>query len=577
VSEPIPAAPAPRKRRRLLPALLLLALLAAGAWFVAFFWPYDPAALPRAVPAGTRFVLRAENLPEALDECLLNPLVRVFLASAGVPDRTVSDLANDPETRKWLEKLSGKECLFGLWDDGLFGASFLGAGAARLRWQIQLFRPAGMTRLANGGWRIDDDLDLPEGLRLHFALEDGCLFAWLGETASGLDACLAAARGQGARLWDGERDAALPAFLSSPAEAGTLRAWTAPLAPWGLDTPALMELAVSPATAALTAAAPAAGSLAGVPAASGADDLPPVAFAGDAVLALSADKALFPWLGERFGEQLLPWARHVLSLAGEFAEGPVRGFLLTGSHGGRLTLGLLRHFGRGLKVPALLLVSKASDEAATRAAVDRALAESNRRYRGRFFFTSDADGVHRLASEDAGEWTELLSDDDRPAWALRDGWLFVCSSASALRRVLSEGGSAADEPWAASLREGRGALSAWGDLVAFEAALRDWIGLYQTACGFMGLVRGEDERRQLRALRAWGEELRGFGTLEAAFAGGDDGAWASLVLGDAAAPAASPLLAALPESGTAIPAAAAPGEEIPPVAPVPVAPRVATP
>ena len=164
-ASPSPA-PVPRKRRGLFAALAVLALLAFGVWFVAFFWPCDPAALPRAVPAGTRFVLRAQDLPAAVDECLLNPLFRVVLAAAGVSERDVAALSNDPETRKWLEKLSGEECLFGLYEDGLFGASFLGAGATRLRWQLQLFRLDGMTKLPNGGWRCDGDgFDLPPGLK----------------------------------------------------------------------------------------------------------------------------------------------------------------------------------------------------------------------------------------------------------------------------------------------------------------------------------------------------------------------------------------------------------------------------
>jgi hypothetical protein len=578
---PAPA-PAPRKHRGLFAALAVLALLALGVWFVAFFWPCDPAALPRAVPAGTRFVLRAQDLPAAVDECLLNPLFRVVLAAAGVSGRDVAALSNDPETRKWLEKLSGEECLFGLYEDGLFGASFLGAGATRLRWQLQLFRLDGMTKLANGGWRYDgDDLDLPPGCKLHFALEDGCLFAWIGENASGLDACLAAARGQAARLWDGE--SSFVSFLTAPADAGTLRAWTAPVPQ--LDVPVLLELAVSPDALAATAAAPAANPFADLSATPA--DPPPASFGNDAVLALSADGTAFPWAAGRFGNDLLPWARHVCALAGDFAEGPVYAFLLTGAHGGRLAFGALRIFGRGLKVPALLLATKASDPAAVQAKIDRALADCNRRYRGRFVFREDADGIRRLASEDADEWTEMLSETDRPAYALRDGWLWVSSSAAVLRTVLAEraAGGAAEDAWRKAFRDSRAALSGWADLVAFDGALRDWIGLFQTAKGFMGSVQGEEERRALRNLRTWAEELRAFGSLSLAFGG--DGAgrtWASLALGDAAAPAAERLLSAVPaggfRGGAAGNAAAAPAAEeadIPPVEPIQIAPPVGMP
>jgi hypothetical protein len=557
-------------------------VLAAALWFVACFWPHDPAILARAIPAETRFVLKARDLPAAVDECLLNPLVRVFLAAAGVSERDIASLANDPETRKWLEKLSGEECVFGLYREGLFGVSFLGGGAARLRWQLQLFDLPGVAKLSNGGWRYDgDDLDLPPGFHLHFALEDGCLFAWIGENDSGLNACLAAARGQAARLWDGDPASAPVAFLSSPAGAGTLRAWTAPVAPLGV--PALMEMDVSPETLAVTAAAPAAGPLAELPAASAADaPLPPAAFADDAVLALAADASAFPWTLSRFGDLLLPWARHALSLAGEFAEGPVYGFLLTGSHGGRLSLGLMRHFGNGLKVPAVLLATPASDEAVVQAKIDRALAESNRRYRGRFVFCTDGDGVRRLASEDGGEWTELLSDDDRPAWALRGGWLWVCSSARALRTVLAEqavGTAAADEAWKQSFRGGRGPFAAWGNLAAFDAALRDWIGLVQTAQGFMGRRQTPEERRRWRALRTWGEELSGFGSLALGLGGdGAGGAWATLALGDTTAPGAERLLLALlKDTAVAEPVPETQDEAIPPVEPVPVAPPVAAP
>ena len=92
--------------------LLTLALLAVSIC-VALWWlgtvPYDPLAIYRPIPVSATLVGRHLVLPTRWNDLLANPLALALLRTAGVRTEDAAGLVADEESRKWFEKLAGRE------------------------------------------------------------------------------------------------------------------------------------------------------------------------------------------------------------------------------------------------------------------------------------------------------------------------------------------------------------------------------------------------------------------------------------------------------------------------------------
>lgn len=536
-----PLPPSRTLLRRSATALLALAFAAACLWWACYI-PPDPDALYRPLPADTLAAIRVLDLPARWDGISRNPLLAIALDQAGLSPADAYALSVDPESRAWFEKLAGPRSLFAASPAGWMGVSWLGGGAQRLRWQLEIFRPAGYVRIRGTPghlpvWRVDGFPGATPDRLLHIAFGDGTLYATLSPDPALVCRMAAAAKGHCARLLD-VSDSFRRFADDASANPDPVRLWLSRTA-FGAD--ASSTIAATPSSLHLDLLA-AAGSLldglpANRPAPSGLADLP-AHIGSSAAAAALFQTAGIPWL-LRFSPYLHPDFRHALRMASDIANDSIAAFVLDGPLSGRLSVAGMSTFGMGLKVPTLLLVTRdAPTPAAREAAVSRILASCNNRYRGTFLFREIAENgttFHVLGSEHGNEWVDSLSLADRPAYAATpSGWLFLSSNLAALRTLLAPAPAApAPLPGWSPLLSAEGAAALWLDFPRADRILRDLVGLWRLASRLMDRDVPETERLALETAKMWSARLIPFQSLSAGIGGNaeDDGCWASLDLG----------------------------------------------
>lgn len=539
------AAASPRRRgclRVVVPWLLALAAVAACGWWM-FRIPYDAQAIYRAIPARAAVTLRVLDLPERWEELVANPLVASALRTAGTEPEDALWLVRDPETRAWFDRLADREGLLA-WlparegqPPALVAASWLGGRAPFLRQELLLFKLPDFQRMPTAFpdravWRVKG-LDLPRGWSLALSFSDGLLLACLSPNPWAIGELLAAHDGTAPRLLDTVRSFA--SHAASDNRSVPVRAWSSG------DFPPLLEPASTDPSD--PAALPGrtldfhcidgrrmdlravVGDLAAWTDSAPQSDLAPLAnLLGDApctVLALR--RSLLSQALRR--TWLRGDARHGVRMALEIVGDPLAVALLDGDFSGRLAFGVMRTLGlSGLKVPTLLLATPAPDPAAARAAVGRIMDSCNARYRGAFVFRPKVlpDGTELCTLESAGgnEWVDELASSDRPAWALRDGWLLLASNRAALEKVLSAprvlSPDAARAPsalpaWAESAPQTPPTARLWIDLDRSATTFIHLVAMWSMAQRFLGVPADPAVQSVLDNLRAWLEAFRPYG------------------------------------------------------------------
>lgn len=545
-SSRVPPAAAPPRRRGALRAflawLLALAAIAAGVWWT-FHFPFDPQAIYRAIPARAAATLRVLDLPERWESLVANPLVASALRTAGVEPEDALVLVQDPETRAWFDRLADREGILA-WlpaqegqPPALVAASWIGGRSALLRQELLLFKLPDFQRMPTAFpdravWRVKG-LDLPRGWSLTVSFGDGVILACLSPNPWAIGELLAAHDGTVPRLLDAgagfgaiaandDRSVPLQFWirddwppLSSDASAVPIPEDSASPSPAGrtidvrrLDGACMDLRARSRDLADWLATDP-------LPA-----DLSPLG-------RLLADRPCATLLLRR---NLLKtalrqtWlrgdARHGVRMALEIADDPVVVALLDGSSSGRLSFGIMRTLGlSGLKVPTLLVATPAPDPAAARAAVGRILDSCNARYRGAFLFRPKTlpDGTEICTLQSAGEneWVDELSPSDRPAWALRDGWLLAASNRAALEKLLT----APARPEPARFGDAAGSTAILHlDLDRTATTFIHLMAMWSMAQRFLGIPSDPALQTTLDALRVWLESLRPYSQATATWA-----------------------------------------------------------
>ena len=143
----------------------------------------------------------------------------------------------------------------------------------------------------------------------------------------------------------------------------------------------------------------------------------------------------------------------------------------------------------------------------------------NARYRSAFVFRPKTlpDGTELCTLESAGgnEWVDELASTDRPAWAIRDGWLLVASNRAALEKLLT----ASPRPEPARFGDAAGSTAILDlDLDRTATTFIHLMAMWSMAQRFLGIPSDPALQTTLDALRVWLESLRPYSQATATWA-----------------------------------------------------------
>mgnify|MGYP003601703759 CR=1 FL=1 len=518
------------RSKRLLTLALLVASVAAAVWWVGHV-PYDPLAIYRPIPASATLVGRHLRLPARWNELLANPLALALMRTMGVRTEDAAALVEDEESRIWFEKLAGREGTLAYLPGRLgrapawMAVSHLGGESQKLRWQLSLFRVPGFERMKSfpgrSVWRVESrDLDPEQHLAIAFG--EGVILACLSADPLAIEEALAAYDGRGQRLM--EREPSFARFAEGDGRSVPDRLWirdesefASPDVPGvAVEIPALLAQAIS-----LTATT------------KGAEivpedraslvDLGPLARRLGEAPCLAATVRREALLQAWTRPDLSRDARHALRMVLDVATADrLAVAAMDGDFGGRLTFGVMRTLGAGLRVPTLLLATPAPDSAAAHAAIQRVLDASNARYRAAFVLKPmvlPATTIYVLESAGGDEWVDELALPDRPAYAVLDGWLLASSNLGALQK-LAESAAAAPTgapglpAWAAAL-EGPSAAAVWIDLARSGKTIKGAMATWSMAQMFSNGSDSQAIRERLNEAKTWIDAFAPLGTARA--------------------------------------------------------------
>ena len=532
--------------KRLATLALLAVSMVVAAWWVGHV-PYDPLAIYRPIPASATVVGRHLRLPERWHDLLANPLALALMRTMGVRTEDAAALVEDEESLVWFDKLAGREGTLA-YLPGRFGqapawmaVSHLGGESQKLRWQLSQVRVPGFERMKSfpgrSVWRVESR-DLDPGQHVAIAFGEGVIMACLSADPLAIEEALAAYDGRGQRLM--EREPSFARFAEGDGRSAPDRLWirdesafASPDFPGiAVEIPALLAQAIS-----LTATTKGA-EIVPEDRANSVEFEPLARLIGNApclAAAVRRDALLQIWNQPELSRH----ARHALRMVLDVATAERLALVgMDGEMGGRLTFGLMRTLGAGLRVPTLLLATPAPDAAAAHAAIQRVLDASNARYRAAFVLKPMAlpiTTIYVLESAGGNEWVDELSLSDRPAYAILDGWLLASSNLGALRKLAEStaaepAGAAVLPAWAEALAESS-AASVWIDLARSGKVARDAIATWSMAQMFSNGSDSQAIRESLNEAKAWIDAFAPLGTARAKLGRRDGTTALSLDLG----------------------------------------------
>jgi hypothetical protein len=504
--------------RRLLTLALLAAFVAAGLWWLGHV-PYDPMAVYRPIPASASMVGRHLRLPARWEDLLDNPLALALMRAGGADAEAARALSADAESLRWFEKLAGREGTLA-YLPGRYGVggtwmavTHLAGDSQKLRWQLSVFDVPGFERMEEFPrrpvWAVATP-DLDPRLHLAIAFGEGVLLACLSENPYAISEALGAYDGSVARLVD--QQPSFRRFAQGDDRMEPDRMWIRDETPFAsMEAPGIVVDVSAVDAEGLSLRARTEGFAWVPPDADGALDF------GALARRLGASPCAAGWMRRNVLEALAvqPWmhrhGQHAVRMALEAAGERIGVFLLDGEYGGRLAFGPMRTLGlAGLRVPTLLLATPSGDSAAADAAIQRILDASNARYRAAFVLRrspSPDDAVQILESAGGNEWVDALARDDRPAYAVVDGWLLAASNADALQKLVrGEAALARDPAWAGRLRT-RGGAVLWLDLARAGKVLRDAMATWTMAQMFFSSGSSDDLRPAFDEAKRWIDAL----------------------------------------------------------------------
>ncbi len=514
-------------------------LLAAGV--VAFFvWlvyvPYRPEKVFETIPASAAWVSVHPRLADEWPALIRNPALTNLLIAAGVKPEDTGKLGADPVLQAWIRKLAGRETVIAYVpvmgyqnQPAWVFATWIGSQSITLRLRLPFIRSSGLRRVPVENGRtvyIARTAFAQPGQKLSLALMDGVLVGCLSADPVGVRWLLET----GDRYpWkpslrtSGQLDRARGLLAATPpphwgwfslptaGDAGMV-AYTLEL---GSDRrlEARMVTATPVPGAAMPLSAPALASMTDLLGES-PDLIAVLPLASVAPLALRSETPL--WTAT---------ARALLSPANLPSNALAVVAVLDQAHCSRIRgpLGpVLGPLMKGLKLPTLVLGYEvgSSDEADAR--IDQALDQLNVRYStGLIRHTVPAGSrTITLIEETRSGFYSKFEPDERVAYVVCDGWLFLCSNATVLKKRLADHEARGDQPappapWFAAALRTPATAAAWMDLTAGAKTVKDLAGAAQLITLMVNTKDSSKLRETLTGWRKAADLLKPFETAEA--------------------------------------------------------------
>lgn len=523
-------------------------------WWLGFT-PHDPGRVYAAIPASATFVSVHQGLAEDWPDLVRQPLLTNLLIRAGVKPSDLAKLSEDRDTRRLLHRLAGDETVLayvpslGYQDRPAWVfASWIGSESLILRLQLAFSHSVDFRPITVEHGRVVYLTRTPftqAGQRLSLALLDGVLVGCVSTDPTGARWLLETAdrypwkpslqiSGQRTHAQD-LLDAPLPrhwGWLTLPGSSESryfpqgLVAYTLDLPP-GQRMTAQFRIAGQPRDATPLNAA----RLAFPSRAVGACANMTV------VLPLASVDALLP----RAEASLWADAVHRLLATNDLPAGAMAVLaVLDAEHSSRIRgpLGpLLGPLMKGLRVPTLFLGLEVgtSDEADSRVA--QALTQLNSRYDMELTarpVTSGGRTVTLIEQQGRGLYA-TFEPEERIAYAVGDGWMYLCSNAAILRRLMAaadaDPGTTRTGPWEAAATSPDVAAAAWADFRAAAKTVRDVTGLAQLVAMASPSTNNAAFRQTLTEWRDGAEWLGALGEASATVRCADGRTSMNLVLG----------------------------------------------
>lgn len=518
--------------------LTLAGVAATIAWML--YVPYRPEHLLRAVPANAQLLTNHENLAARWPSLMQNPLVQSLALAVGVDASALKNLATDAETQRWVQRLASRNTVMAYVPRlGAGGrpawllTSWLGGDSQVLRHQLAWFPPPGFARHAphNGVpfWSVQLS-GLKDELQLSLAFVEGVLIACISDdstaildlldTSDGLQPSLAIARG--AKLsdyWCLAPAAPDHGWVDTPSFIGPTAGKPAPpplTVSLSLVQTKYIEGGLCGPVPLLPAAKTSAKALECGDLAKLTGDLPM------ATVVLRTETALPP-LTSLLGPDWAGLLDAAIRLQG---ADRVALFMVGGDYSGRLY---------GFRIPALVAaIPMRKPEAMLGLIQGQLLDRLNQQHHwgllpremkagNRTFFVIEGTAPGAFAG---------LQPEERPAYAVCEGWFLAASSARSLANLLARyDSSTADNEartarWCEGLAQARGGAYAWADMARLRDELRLVIAGYSLKLMFEEPQKAAGQRQQFNRWKTWLETLAPLG--EARFWLTSDGQLAAL-------------------------------------------------
>lgn len=522
-----------RNRRRALWTAAAVSIAAVLGWIL--YIPHDPTRVFDAIPASATFVSVHHGLGDEWPTLVRLPVVTNALRSAGVKTNDIEKLATDPDTFRVVRQLASREAVIayvpslGFQDRPAWVfATWIGPQSFNLRFQLLFarqtdYRPVPVdhgrtvyvtrTRFSDPAQRLS--LAMVDGMLLGCISTDPVGARWLLETSDRYP-------WKPSLHTSGLLDQARPLVGKEPPPH-----WGWVLIP-GADGATHLPNGLAAYTLDLGDARRVGLHLAW-PGTLGCDMRPvepgklgPVAaLLGSNVdlLAVVPPDAVAPFMAPSDGALWQQMLQSLLATNGLPAHPLVLLAVLDAENCGRIRgpLGpVLGALTKGLKVPSVVAGLTVGSAEEGDARINSVLGRLNASYGTTLITRSATVGADRITTiEQVGRgFYSSFEPDERLAYVVRDGWLFLCSNAAVLKRRLAA--PAANEPaaWQSAVAEGAAAAGAWVDLRAAAKTVRDLSGTVQLAAMAVG-PETNTLRRTVGAWREAADALAPFGEAQA--------------------------------------------------------------
>ena len=549
---------------------LAVVLGVAGCW--ACTVPYRPGKVYDAVPPNAVLVTRHLEVGARWGDVVRNPIAQSLLGTAGLDMADLLAAADDEETCSWVRKLTGRETLLAYVPEGggrreaWLGAAWLGGGAQRLRWQLELFNPPGYRRMGRCCgcplWEVEG-ADVGYGKRLVLAFAEGMLLAAISSDPMAIEPMVLALERPELRLK--AQDETFGRFVGRDDREVADVAWVREdsafegiAVGWGVggERVELSELAQER----LAGRVEFGGGWTGQEAFPASAERAPRGWEGlENVLGsapcavVTASRGTLDWLWRTPGLDSI--SRHAILMALTAVGDRVVLACLDGDLSGRLSFGMMKSFGlRGIRVPTLVAATPVPQgEGDALAKLQQVLDACNARYRGAFTMrpvapTADVK-MWTLESAGGDEWVDALSLEDRPACAVIDGWLIVASNLDALRALArgkgreataiaarKAGDSDLRPAWALAAESETAPAWAWMDIRRAGDATIDVLSMMTMVMRFAPELEAEQRtanRQAIAATKTWVRALQPFAEVRASLERCEDGLALAADLGEA--------------------------------------------